>query len=115
MENNFQDFRTDLALDQKNLYREESFTDMKRGTVRMLMPVHPDGRTDESRMPLFVASTTLMSPKGPLPIQCPVQAKTLSEAVEKFPDALATAVENMFEQAKRAQREESSRIIIPGA
>ena len=39
----------DLKLDGNNLYREESFTDMKTGAVRRLTPVKSDGSEDESR------------------------------------------------------------------
>lgn len=114
MPNGAENLNLDLQLDPKNLFREESFTDMKKGSIRKLTPVNSDGSDDDSRSPVFIGSTTLMSPKGPLPVQCPIQAKTLQEAMEKFPEALQAAVKNMVEAAQKAQREESSRIVIPG-
>jgi hypothetical protein len=114
MQNGPMDMNLDLKLDEKNLYREESFTDMKKGSIRKLTPANTDGTDDDSRIPMFIGSTTLMSPKGPLPIQCQIQAKTLQEAIGKFPAALEEAVKNMVEAAQKAQREDASRIIVPG-
>ena len=105
----------DLKLDKNNLYQEESFTDLKTGAVRRLMPVKEDGSRDESREPIFMAQTQLMSPNGPLPVSCMIEeTTTLSEAVKKFPDVVKKEVERIIELAKKAQQEESSRIIVPG-
>ena len=104
----------DLKLDGNNLYREESFTDLKTGAVRRLTPVTEDGSTDESREPIFMAQTQLMSPNGPLPVSCMIEAATLPEAVKKFPDVVKKEVERIIELAQKAQKEESSRIIVPG-
>ena len=76
-----------LKLDKNNLYQEESFTDLKTGAVRRLMPVKEDGTRDESRQPIFMAQTQLMSPNGPLPVSCMVEgATTLAQAVKEFPE-----------------------------
>lgn len=105
----------DLKLDKNNLYQEESFTDLKTGAVRRLMPVNEDGTRDESRQPIFMAQTQLMSPNGPLPVSCMVEeAATLAEAVKNFPNVVQKEVERIIELAQKAQKEESSRIIVPG-
>ena len=105
----------DLKLDGNNLYKEESFTDLKTGAVRRLTPVKEDGSRDESREPIFMAQTKLMSPNGPLPVSCMIEdVKTLSEAAKKFPDVVKKEVEIIIELAQKAQQEESSRIIVPG-
>ena len=104
----------DLKLDGNNLYKEESFTDLKTGAVRRLTPVTGDGSKDESREPIFMAQTQLMSPNGPLPVSCMIEAATLPEAVKKFPDVVKKEVERIIELAQKAQQEESSRIIVPG-
>lgn len=114
MQNDPGELDLDLKLDTTNLFREESFTDMKKGSIRKLTPVNPDGTDDNGRSSIFIGSTTLMSPKGPVPIQCPLQAQTLQEAMEKFPDALKAAVKNMVKQAQKAQQKDASRIIVPG-
>jgi hypothetical protein len=35
----------DFNLDTQNLYREESYTDLKAGAIRRLIPVKADGET----------------------------------------------------------------------
>ena len=105
----------DLKLDENNLYQEESFTDLKTGAVRRLTPVEEDGSKDDSREPIFMAQTQLMSPNGPLPVSCMIEGVvTISEAVKKFPDVVKKEVERIIELAQKAQQEESSRIIVPG-
>ena len=42
------------------------------------------------------------------------EAATLAEAVKNFPDVVQKEVERIIELAQKAQKEESSRIIVPG-
>lgn len=104
----------DLKLHAGNLYREESFTDLKVGAIRRLTPVTADGSPDESRDPIFMGQTQLMSPNGPLPVSCMIEAKSLPEAMEKFPEAVNQEVEKIVAMAQKSQEKESSRIIVPG-
>ena len=104
----------EIAVDQDNLYREETFTDLKVASIRRLTPVKSDGSDDSSRPTLFVGETTLMSARGPLPINCPIEAATLTEAFEAFPQAVQQAVERLMEEAREMQRQEASRIVVPG-
>jgi hypothetical protein len=105
----------EIQVDHENLYLEEVFTDLKVATLRRLTPVKPDGSPDETRPVLFHAQTQLMSQMGPLPVNCAIEATSLEEAMEKFPEAIAEAIERMVEEAKEMQRQEASRIIVPGA
>src|SRR5690242_4767417 len=105
---------SDVKVDRANLYKEESFTDLKVATIRRLSPVKEDGSPDTSRPMLFTGETTLMSDRGPLPIQCPIEAKDLQEAMDKFPEAVQAAVERLIEQAREIQRQQMSRIVVPG-
>ena len=104
----------DLNIDKTNLYQEESFTDLKTGAIRRLIPVKDDGSRDDSRAPIFMGQTQLMSPNGPLPVSCMLEAATLSEAIDKFPGAAKKEVERIVELAQKAQQKEDSRIIVPG-
>ena len=104
----------DIEVDIENLYREESFSDMKVASIRRLTPVLADGSDDTGRPTLFIGETTLMSQRGPLPVQAPIEAENLSEAFEKFPAAINVAVEQLIEQAREMQRQEASRIVVPG-
>lgn len=105
----------DMNADLDNLYREESFTDLKVAQIRRLTPIKPDGSPDDSRPELFIGETQLMSPRGPVPIHSPIEAKGLKEAFEKFPEAINAAVERLVEEAKEIQRQEASRIVVPGS
>jgi hypothetical protein len=103
-----------IQVDKANLYKEESFTDLKVATLRRLTPVTVEGEIDPSRPVMFTAETTLMSDRGPLPIQAQIEAKDLSEAIAKFPEAVQAAVEKLIEQAREMQRQQMSRIVVPG-
>ncbi len=104
----------EFKVDRKNLFKEETFTDLKVCSVRRLTPVFDDGTVDKSRKTLFVGQTTLMSPNGPLPIQAVIQAKELPQAFKRFPDAMIAAMEHLMEEAKKMKQKEDSRIIVPG-
>jgi len=102
-----------IEVDKNNLYREDVFTDLKVATIRRLTPVKADGSTDGLRETLFSAETQILTPQGPLPIHVPIEAKTLDEAIEKFPAAVQQGVERLVEEAREMRRQASSRIVTP--
>lgn len=102
-----------IKVDTDNLYREESFTDLKVATLRRLVPIKLDGSDDESRTPIYSGSSHIMSQMGPVPVNAQIEANSLQEALKKFPDAIKEAIERMIEEAKEMQRQESSRIVVP--
>ncbi len=104
---------SDVKMDTANLYREESYTDLKTGGLRKLVPVKLDGSEDTSRNAIFSGHTQLMSPHGPLPLQGAIEAKNLEEAVAKFPQAMEDAMNRMIEEAQQYQREQANKIITP--
>ena len=108
----------DFTVDQKNLYREETITDMKVAAIRKLTPVTPSGALDESRAAIFVGTTQLMTPEGPLPIQAMLPANNLKEAFDVFPGAMEEAMARLIDQIQQAQqaqkKKDDSRIIVPG-
>ena len=104
---------SDVKMDVANLYREEAYTDLKTGGIRKLVPIHLDGSEDESRPAVFSGHTQVMSPHGPVPIQGAIEAKTLAEAVESFPQAMEDAMTKMVEDAQRMQREQANKIVTP--
>lgn len=112
-----------FKVDRSNLYREESFTDLKVGSIKCLTPVKSDGSEDKSRKKIFVGQSNVMTPQGPLPIQGVIQAKELQQAIKKFPEAMEAAMERLIEEAKKYQEQQNqtsqiqkpdSRIIVPG-
>jgi len=106
--------KLDVKVDLKNLYREETFTDLKVAWIRRLTPVNADGSTDLGRKAAFMGESQLMSPAGPIPVQCRIEAATLEEAIARFPAALNAAVEEMVAAAEEMRRQEMTRIVVPG-
>ncbi|MGD8835031.1 MAG: cytoplasmic protein [Desulfobacteraceae bacterium] len=110
----------DFTVDQKNLYREESVSDLKVASIRQMVPINPDGSDDTSRSPIFMGHSQIMTPEGPLPLQARLAANNISEAFEVFPDAMQKALSEMVQQIQEMQRREQekkmddSRIIVPG-
>jgi hypothetical protein len=78
-----------------------------------LTPIKTDGSDDPSRPTLFSAETQILTPQGPLPIQVPIEAKTLEEALDKFPAAVQQGVDRLVEEAREMRRQQSSRIVTP--
>jgi hypothetical protein len=104
-----------LKVDAASLYREETFTDLRVATLRRLSPVLPDGQPDLGRKTLYLGRTDVMTPAGVLPIECEIDATSLQDAMERFPAAVQKAVEDMVAEAREMQRQQSSRLVVPGA
>ena len=102
-----------VEFDVENLYREEHLTDLKVGSIQVLTPIKPDGSVDPARPKQFVAQAQVMSQGGPLPVNGPIEADTVEEAIQKFPEAVKVAVERMIEEVREMQRQEASRIVAP--
>jgi hypothetical protein len=106
---------SEIKLDETNLYREESITDLRVGSIKQLTPVTKTGERDLARPLVFIGETQLMSQVGPLPVQARIEAENLETAIERFPAAVQVAVEAMIDEVKELQRKEMSRIVVPGA
>lgn len=108
----------DFQVDKKNLYREETFTDLKIASIQKVTPIHPDGSEDTSRDAFYVGSTQLGTPHGPVPIQARLEGATLDQAMDAFPQAMEAETKKVVQQFKKMQAEENkskdSRIIVPG-
>jgi hypothetical protein len=103
----------DIKLDAAGLYREEVFTDRRAGTIRKLTPVTVDGAVDSSRPMLFSGQTQLLTPAGVLPLVFEIEANTLKEALDKFPEGVKGALEQAIDEAREMRREQASRIVVP--
>lgn len=103
----------DVKLDATGLYREDVFTDRRAGTIRKLTPVTVDGADDNSRHVLFSGQTQLLTPAGVLPLVFEIEADTLKEALEKFPEGVKGALEQAIDEAREMRREQASRIVVP--
>ncbi|HEV7433194.1 MAG TPA: hypothetical protein VGN77_09125 [Steroidobacteraceae bacterium] len=103
----------DIQVDRDAMYREDMFTDRKAGTIRRLTPVDAEGATDPKRAVLYSGQTQLLTPGGVLPLSFDIEANSLAEALERFPAAVHTALEQAIEEAREYRREASSRIVVP--
>jgi hypothetical protein len=103
----------EIQIDSKGLYREDVFTDRRAGSIRRLTPVTIDGAPDASRPVLFSGQTQLLTPAGVLPLGFEIEAKTLEEALQKFPEGVKVALEQAIDEARELRREAASRILVP--
>jgi hypothetical protein len=99
---------------QQNLYREEIYSDMTVGSIRQMLPVKPNGEPDKARPALYMGQAQVYTQHGPMPVQFPIDAKNLPGAMEQFPAAMEAFVARLVEEAKEMQRQEASRLIVPG-
>lgn len=103
------------TMDATQIYREETFTDRKVGTIRRLTPVTADGSTDPARPVLFVGQAQVMTPMGAVPISFELEAATLDVAIEKFGAAAEQAVHQTMRELQEMRREQASSLVIPDA
>lgn len=105
----------EIRLETEDLYLEETFTDRRAGILRRMTPVKPDGTPDPARTTLFLGQTQLLTQMGALPISFEIEADTLEQALEKFPEAAKKGIEETLEQIQEMRREAASSIITPGS
>lgn len=103
----------EIQLDPTSLYREDVFTDRRAGSIRRLTPVKVDGATDETRHVLFSGQTQLLTPAGVLPLGFEIEADSLEQALQKFPEGVKVALEQAIDEAREMRREAASRIVVP--
>jgi len=105
----------DFRMDQRDLYREETFTDRRVGTVRRLTPVTAAGAPDAARKVVYLGQTQLLTPMGALPLTFEIDAGSLEEAIEKFGASAQRAAEQTIDELRELRREAASSIVIPEA
>jgi hypothetical protein len=103
------------TMESTQVYREDTFTDRKVGTIRRLTPVSADGSVDESRPVLFVGQAQVMTPMGAVPISFDLDSPTLSGAIAKFGEAAELAVQQTMRELQEMRREQASSLVIPDA
>jgi hypothetical protein len=103
------------TMDSTQIYREETFTDRKVGTIRRLTPVAADGAADSARPVIFVGQAQVMTPMGAVPISFELDAATLDVAISKFGAAAEQAVQQTMRELQEMRREQASSLVIPDA
>jgi hypothetical protein len=102
-------------MDANELYREDTYSDRKVGTIRVMTPVKADGTTDPSRQALYVGQAQIMTPAGVLPLTFELDAKDLTEACAKFADGAKVAFDETMKELQEMRRQQASSIVIPEA
>ncbi len=103
----------EINMDATDLYREDTITDRRAGTIRRLTPITSDGADDSSRSVVYVGQAQLATPMGALPIGFEIDAVSLNDAIAKFPEAAKLAVAETVKEMKELQREAASSIVVP--
>ena len=101
------------AMAADDLYREETFTDRRVGTIQRLLPIGADGSPDPSRAEVYVGQTQVMTPAGALPISFEIPADNLEQAVAGFAAGAREALEDTMQRLEEMRREAASSIIVP--
>lgn len=107
------DIAAQMKMDPAALYREETFTDRKVGTIQRLTPIRPDGSMDDKRAVIFLGQTQILTQVGALPVAFEIDAKTLDEAAANFAASAKTAIERTMKELQQLRREAASSIVIP--
>jgi cobalamin biosynthesis Mg chelatase CobN len=103
------------SMDSSEIYREETYTDRRVGTIRCLTPVTAEGTADATRPVLYVGQAQIMTPMGALPISFDLDAASLGAAIAKFGEAAELAVQQTMRELQDLRREQASGLVIPGA
>ena len=105
----------DVQMGSDNLYREETFTDRRVGSLQRLTPVKPDGSHDDTRQDIYVGQTQILTPAGALPLSFEIDASSVDDAVAKFGESAKAALAETMERMEELRRESASSIIVPGS
>ncbi len=109
------DNKPEMIMNMQDLYREETFTDLRLGTIRKLIPVLADGSNDDSRDVRYSGQAQIMTPGGALPISFELAATNIGEAVAGFGPAAEKAVQDTVRELEEMRRQSASGIVMPGA
>jgi hypothetical protein len=100
-------------MDAATLYREDTITDRKVGTLRVLTPIKTDGTADAARPVIYTGEAQILTGAGPLPIGFEIEANSLSDAVAKFGPAAKEAIERTVRDLQEMRRQAASSIVVP--
>lgn len=105
----------DPRMDANDLYREDTYSDRKVGTIRVMTPVKSDGSPDPARKAVYVGQAQIMTPAGVLPLTFEIGATNLAEACAGFADGAKVAFEETMKELQEMRRQQASSIVIPEA
>lgn len=101
-------------MDASNLYREETISDLKIGTLRILTPITVTGEPDDAREVQYIGQANLYTPAGAMPLNFEIEADSLQAAVDGFEAGARQAMEETMERLREMRREQASSLYVPG-
>ena len=104
----------EIKINATSLVKEDVYSDQKIGSIRVLTPVLTTGVIDESREVSYFGQTQVMTPGGALPLNFELKADDLHGAIEAFGDAAKESMEQTMKEIQEYQREQASKIVVPG-
>ena len=104
----------DPSFNADDLYREDTYTDRRIGTIRVLTPVLPSGERDPAREVEFSGQISVMTPMGALPVGFELPGPTLADATAAFTEVAKAGIERTMEEIAQMRREAASSLVIPG-
>jgi hypothetical protein len=104
----------DFRMSATGLYRDETFTDRRVGTLHRLVPVTADGADDPGRPVIYEGQTSVFTPAGSLPLIFEIEASTLADALEKFAATAQQALEQTLRELEEIRRAAASSLVVPG-
>lgn len=105
----------DIQMDTASLCREEIYTDRRFGTIRALVPVDAQGRSDPKRSTVYQGEAQIMTQVGALPISFEIDATTLAEAVAGYGAAAKAALDRTMKELAEMRRQAATGLVIPQA
>lgn len=89
------------SINPSMLYRVDVYHDPGAGRIEIHVPVDVEGRYDETRFPKFFSPLTINVDGQVLNVIVEIKlARTLAEAIAKWPDEMATAARSVVEQVR---------------
>ncbi|MBI1396343.1 MAG: hypothetical protein GC151_10225 [Betaproteobacteria bacterium] len=103
----------DVEMNASDLYREETVTDRRVGTIRVLQPITKDGSPDPSRSAQYIGEAQIMTSVGALPLNFELPGDSLAAAVDAYGAAAKDAVERAMRELQEMRRQAASSIVVP--
>ena len=104
-----------VQMESTQVYREDTFTDRRVGTIKRMSPVTAAGDADASRPVVYVGQAQIMTPMGAVPLSFEIEAESLAAAIDKFGAAAEVAVQQTMRELQEMRRESASSLVIPDA
>lgn len=99
-------------LDEEKLYRVVHYTDGIAGSLQVREPCNFDGNRVLSRPIEYLGFTQFQTNRGAVTVQFGIEASTLREAFEKWPDLAKATIKKSVEDLQSQSLRQS--IISPG-